>query len=43
MDTALRALREGAPEPGAAAPLLLLEDSLAVLGGPAVLLQVIPH
>ena len=41
MDAALRSLREGAADAAAPAPLLLLEDSLAALGGPAVLLQVI--
>ncbi|KAL4428190.1 hypothetical protein ABPG75_002279 [Micractinium tetrahymenae] len=37
MDLALRTLREGRADPGSPAPLLLLRDALAVVGGPALL------
>lgn len=40
MDLAVRTLREGIPDGGDAAPLLLLCDALAVIGGPALLRQV---
>ncbi|GAB4818904.1 hypothetical protein N2152v2_005950 [Parachlorella kessleri] len=40
MDAALRLLREGVTDTGEA-PLLLLEDSLAAVGGPAIFLQVL--
>lgn len=40
MDLALRTLREGKTDNGAAAPLLLLRDALAVVGGPALLRHV---
>ena len=39
MDLAMRTLRDGSGEAGAAAPLLLLCDTLAVVGGPALLRQ----
>ncbi|KAI3428675.1 hypothetical protein D9Q98_007498 [Chlorella vulgaris] len=39
MDLAVRTLREGIPDGGDAAPLLLLCDALAVIGGPALLRQ----
>jgi hypothetical protein len=40
MDLAVRTLREGIPDGVDAAPLLLLCDALAMIGGPALLRQV---